>query len=177
MNKRDLPAEDEREGPSKSRRKRDMHELQELGEALTELNLERLASLALPEPLRIAVDEAKTIKSHEGRRRQLQYIGRLMRKVDAEPIRAALAGWRGVSIQHTAQLHAIERWRERLLEDDGALVELTRACPRHHDWQVLRSLVREARRERTAGKPPRNFRELFRELKRILDDDSRHDHA
>ena len=80
--------------PSKSQRKKEVHALQDLGVELVALSDERLAALELPERLRDAVLEARHITAREARRRQLQYIGKLMRQVDAEPIRAALAALR-----------------------------------------------------------------------------------
>lgn len=162
---RDLP---EHERPSKTRRKRDMHALQALGEALVELRAERLAELVLPESLHEAVLEARRITSREGRRRQLQYIGRLMREVDPEPIRTKLEAWRRAASLHTQEHHVAERWRERLIAEEHALDELLAAHP-SLDADALRSLARDARRERTTGAPPRRYRELFRVLKAALD--------
>lgn len=149
--------------PSKTEMKRRMHELQALGERLAALSKEQLDSISLPEILRDAVIDAQRTPGRESRRRQLQYVGRLMREVDPEPIREKLAAWDGVSSEHTARVHLAERWRARLLEDESALGELAAAYP-DLDTQRLRSLVRGARAERDAGKPPRNFRDLFRAL-------------
>jgi ribosome-associated protein len=156
--------------PSKSQRKRDMTALQDLGEELVELTRERLMQLALPEALEEAVLEAQRIRSHEGRRRQLQYIGKLMRSVEVEPIQAQLAVWRGTSRAAAAALHHLEHWRERLLEDDAALAEFTaNAGPLEPaTLTALRSSVRMARQERAAEREPRHYRELFRLLKEIL---------
>jgi ribosome-associated protein len=144
-----------------------MHALQHLGEALVALNGERLAALDLPESLREAVDQARRLKGFEERRRQMQYIGRLMRDVDPMPIRARLDAWEGNSRLHAAWLHDLERWRERLLADDDAVTELARTCP-GVDLQHLRNLVRNARAESASGKPPRHYRALFRVLKELL---------
>ena len=154
--------------PSKTQRKKDMHALQSLGEELVELKADRLAAVDLPEELRDAVQEARRITSHEGRRRQLQYIGRLMREVDPEPIRAKLAGWAGQSREATAREHEIAAWRDRLIEDDGAFTEFSSRCP-GADLQHLRTLARHARADRGAGRPPRHYRELFRELRAALE--------
>lgn len=155
------------EAISKTRRKQAMHALQDLGEALVGLSPERFAALDLSEPLREAVHDAKRLKGFEARRRQLQYIGRLMREVDPEPIRARLAAWEGNSRAHAAWLHDLERWRERLLADVEALTELARTCP-GADLQRLRTLVRNARAEAEAGKPRRQYRALFRALKELM---------
>src|SRR5712671_3663293 len=157
------------EKPSKTELKRVMHELQVLGERLIGLNPEQLAAIALPENLHEAVEQARRITKHEARRRQLQYIGRLMRDVDPEPIREKLKVWDGVSTEETARVHRIERWREKLLENDDAIGALVHAHP-GIDTQRLRALVRNAREERNAGRPPRAFRELFRALRDIIAD-------
>jgi ribosome-associated protein len=168
MMKNDSPDDGLDDRPSKTRRKKDMHELQSLGEELVELNADRLASVQLPEELRDAVEEARRIKSREGRRRQLQYIGRLMREVDPEPIREKLAGWAGQSREQTAREHEIAAWRERLIEDDAAFTALSSRCP-NADFQRLRTLARNARADRTAGRPPRHYRELYRALRDAFD--------
>jgi ribosome-associated protein len=161
------PDVQDEEKPSKTQRKRAMHELQALGERLVELNSEQLAAVALPEGLREAVEQVRRITRHEARRRQLQYIGRLMRSVDPEAIREKLKAWDGVSAEETARVHRIERWRERLIEDDGAIGALASAHP-GIDTQRLRALVRNTREERNAGRPPRAYRELFRALREIV---------
>ncbi len=152
------------ESVSKTRRKQEMHELQALGAALVELPETQIRSLALDEGLRAAVLEAKRISSHEARRRQLQYIGRLMRDVDPAPIRARLEALEGTSAEAAARHRRLEQLRERLLADDAALTDLLAAHP-GADAQALRTLIRNARREQKEGRPPRAFRELFRTLK------------
>ena len=107
------------ERPSKSQRKRDMTALQALGAELVALSADQLDRVELPERLREAIVEARQIKSFEARRRQLQYIGKLMRDVDAEPIRMTLEQWRGSAREATAQQHAVERWRDRLPFEPG----------------------------------------------------------
>lgn len=153
--------------PSKTQRKKDMHELQALGAALVELNEQQLASIDLPEPLLDAVMAARRLRAFEARRRQLQYIGKLMRTVDPGPIREKLAAWKTVSRTQTARLHLIERWRARLLEDENALAELPGEFP-HADAARLRALVRNALREREAGRPPKSFRALFQALDELI---------
>jgi ribosome-associated protein len=164
----------EQDRPSKTQIKKQMHELQELGERLAALKAEHLDGMELPEDLRAALEEARRVTGRESRRRHLQYIGRLMREVDPGPIRAKLAAREGLSHEHAARLHGIERWRERLLEDDTALEELLRERP-GTDTQQLRALIRnaraerlDARAERAAERPPKAFRELFRFLRDTL---------
>jgi ribosome-associated protein len=159
--------------PSKTRRKQTSHDLQDLGEALMELPATRLAKLDLPESLRDAIDELRRVRSHEGRRRHLQYIGKLMRHVDPEPLREAVAAFRLPSAKETLALHEAERWRARLVSDDNALTVWLREHP-ETDAQALRSLIRSARKDRAeaeaaaAGSEPRKsraWRELFQLVK------------
>jgi ribosome-associated protein len=157
------------ERPSKTRLKHEAHELQALGEALTQLPRERLEALALDERLRDALREWARTRTHEGRRRQLQYIGRLMRGIDAEPIRAAVAAARLGPAREALALHEAERWREALIADDDAATRWLAAHP-EADAQRLRSLVRAARLDaRTPaagdGRHGRGYRELFRYLR------------
>jgi ribosome-associated protein len=154
--------------PSKTQRKQAMLALQALGVELTRLSDAQLEQVTMPDVLRDAVMEARRLTGFEARRRQMQYIGRLMRDVDAAPIQERLDAWRNVTRAGAAHLHQVEHWRERLLADDAALDAFRNACPAA-DAQQLAALVREARRERTAGRPPRNFRALFRTLKSLLD--------
>jgi len=156
-----------RDGPSKSRRKADAHALQALGAELVSLNRNQLAQVDLPESLREAVEAAQRISAHEGRRRQLQYIGKLMRNLDPAPIRAKIEGWKTISVEETARLHLIERWRDRLLDDAAALQALAVEYPQS-DLQQLRTLIRNALREREQNKPPKSYRALFHLLRDII---------
>jgi ribosome-associated protein len=149
---------------SKTKRKQEMHELQALGVALVALSESQLHDMSLETRLHEAVLAAKRITSHEARRRQMQYIGRLMRDADAEPIRARLAAVEGHSAQAAAHHRRLEAWRERLMEDDAALTEFVTGHP-GADLQELRALLRNARKEAKEGKPPRAYRELFRFLR------------
>jgi ribosome-associated protein len=151
---------------SKTRKKREMHELQALGVALAALPESQLKAMSLGEDLLAALLEVKRIKSHEAKRRQMQYIGRLMRDVDAAPIRSRLAEVEGHSAQATARHRRLENWRERLLADDEALTAFAAEHP-GADLQALRASIRNARKEQKEGKPPRAYRELFRILKDI----------
>lgn len=154
------------DGPSKTRRKKDMQALQDLGEQLVALSAERLAKVPLPESLADAVREARRITSHEGRRRQMQYIGKLMRGVDPAPIQAVLDAFAGTSRDETARQHRIERLRLELLEDEGVLHRIASTWP-GADLQHLRVLRRNAIKEREQNRPPRAFRELFKVLREL----------
>ena len=149
--------------PSKTQRKKEMHALQTLGQQLVELSRDQLARVDLPDELRAAIDFAHKVTSHEGRRRHMQYIGKLMRRVDAEEIRAAIGRATGASRAAVALMHLAERWRDRLLADDEALTEFMAERP-GADVQWLRATIRAARREHGAGQAPKSARELYRWL-------------
>ena len=155
---------DHEEELSKTRRKQIIQDLQEIGEALVELPKDKLKQLDLPETLLDAVLEARRITAHGGRRRQLQYIGKLMRGVDAAPIQAKLGEWNGSHAEEIARMHRLENWRQRLIEDDAALAELL-TLHSEFDVQQLRTLIRNSRKEQLLGKPPKSSRELFRVLR------------
>jgi ribosome-associated protein len=157
--------------PSKTQRKQAMTALQQLGEELLRLSASQLDRIDLPESLRDALQEARRITAHEGRRRQMQYIGRLMRQVDPDPIRRALSVATGESRAAAALMHRCERWRERLLGDDAALTEFLDTHPQA-DAQRLRTLIRSARREQAGGAAPKNARDLYRWLHDILQQES-----
>jgi ribosome-associated protein len=159
---------------SKTRKKAEMHALQDMGEALVALDPGRLAELAadvpLPSRLVEAVVEARSITAWGGRKRQLQYVGRLMRDVDPEPIRRRLDQWAHGHALNSARQHDLEQWRDRLIAEPAALDLLAARWPRL-DRPRFRALIAKAREERSRGQPPHAFRELFRELK-TLDGDA-----
>src|SRR5665647_1846842 len=153
--------------PSKTQRKKQMTELQALGADMVELSEQQLAQITRPETLHDAVTTARQTTKFEARRRQLQYIGKLMRNIDPGPIRAQLDVWQNTSREHTAWLHRVERWRERLLADETALHEFVGEYP-HADTQQLRTLIRNTLRERELHKPPKSYRALFHSLREIM---------
>ncbi len=168
------PSGDDEARPSKTRLKQQSHDLQALGLAVAELSDERLARLELPERLLDAIVEFRKTRTHEGRRRQLQYVGKLMRDVDAEPLREAVDKAKLGSARDTLLLHEAERWRDALLNDDDAM---TRWLQAHADCdaQRLRSLVRAARREAAlppGQRNPRSHRELFQFIRPLLSEAS-----
>jgi len=158
----DLP-----EPPSKTRRKQEMHALQDIGEELVGLNKDRLAQLNLPDNLLDAIIEDKRLTRHEARRRQMQYLGKLMRTVDAKPIQAKLDEWNNVTHVQAAKFHRLERWRERLLTEEQALSDLVADYARA-DIQQIRTLIRNAQKEAAAGKPPKSSRALFKLLREMI---------
>lgn len=155
-------------GPSKSRRKRESSALQDLGEELTALPAEQLKRLELPQDLFEAVRLAQSITAHGGLQRQRKFIGKLLRGLDPEPIRARLAGLRGASAEKVRLLHHCEEWRDRMLEEgDAPINEFVGEHPEAERGK-LRQLVRDARREHEAERPPRSARLLFRYLREIV---------
>lgn len=150
-----------------------MEELQALGEELVALSVDRAKRIEIPESLRDAVREAQRMtRPDEARRRQMQYIGKLMRSVDVEPIREALAQVRGESAGETAKLHRLERLRSEFMADEKVLQEIVALYPTV-DMQHLRSLRRAALKEQEQNKPPRSYRAIFqllKELEAIVDD-------
>ncbi len=140
-----------------------MHALQALGESLLPLSDDRLQRMPVTPELVDAIRLAREISSHEGRRRQLQYIGKLMRNVDADALRAALSDETREKRVATATMHAAERWRERLLADE---VTLQNWLERYPDTRALITpLIERARRELAQGGPGRSYRELYRALR------------
>ncbi len=161
----------EEEWVSKSQLKRDAHALLELGKKLVQLDKGSLAKIPLPDNLLDAINSARKIRQHGALKRQLQYIGKLMRKADAEPIQTAYEAITDHFRANTQQLHKIENWRDRLLtEGDSALGELLDQHP-DADRQHLRQLMRSAKKEREQNKPPRAARELFQYIKSLYEKD------
>lgn len=160
--------------PSKSQLKREMTGLQELGERLVGLSRERLRQLPLAERLYDAIREAQRITAHEAKRRQLQYVGKLMRDTHIEPIQAQLALWEGESADQIAAFHQLERWRDKLVDSDDHFTGFMNLYPQA-DAQHLRAMIRAARKELAAnavlpqGHEPqrKQFRALFQEIKRL----------
>jgi len=154
------------ERPSKTRRKQASHDLQALGVALVELSEERLKKLEMPERLLDALIAYQSTRSHEGRRRQMQFIGKLMRGVDVEPLREVAAAEQIGHTRESLALHQAERWRAELIADDDAL---TRFAAQHQDADVqqLRSVIRNARKD-AALVPEKRSGRFFRELFQII---------
>jgi ribosome-associated protein len=179
--------EQEYDRPSKSQLKREMTALQKLGEDLVAEPRDRVKRVPMPEDVRDAILECQQIKDHEGRRRQMQYVGKKMRTLEPEELAAiqrTLDSWKGLSKADTAAMHALERGREKLLADDHALTELMAEHP-DLDVQHMRTLIRNARKEQAEHKPPKAYREIFQILKQLqgkeddagtaIDDDDAHD--
>lgn len=159
--------------PSKTSLKKEAHELQKLGQELIELPDTRLNAIGMDEGLLAALRELRKTRSHEGRRRQLQYVGKLMRQVDVEPLREAVAAFKLGTAQDSLRLHRAERWRQELVSEPEAVTRWMQAHP-STDAQRLRSLIRAAQKE--AAMPPeqrhgRAWRELFQFIKPEISND------
>lgn len=157
-------------GPSRSQRKREVEALQDLGALLVELPAAQFKRMDLPDELRAAVNACRKITQNGALRRQKQFIGKLMRSLDAAPIQAQLDAFQGVNAAETARLHHAERWRDRLLAESEALTVFMNEFPAA-DATRLRQLVRAAHDEATKNKPPRAFRELFQLIRESMRSD------
>ena len=152
--------------PSKSQKKRDAHVLQDIGTQLVALSAEQIKRIDMPENLRIAITEAQRTRSHEGLRRQMQYVGKVMRGIDTAPLTEALDAIHGRSARAVAREQMLERMRERLIADEQVLGDIAAQWP-GADLTHLRTLRRNVLRERELNKPPRAFREIFRVLRQL----------
>jgi len=157
--------------PSKTQMKTRSHALQSLGQQLAALSDAALDAIEMPESLHDAIVEFRRTKSHEGRRRQMQYVGKLMRGADEDALREAVAAATLGSAENALALHEAERWRAELMAGDDAMTRWLAAHP-DTDSQQLRSLVRAARRDAAGLAPearqPKSFRELYQFIKPML---------
>ena len=151
--------------PSKSRLKRDAHALQKLGTDLLDIPESEWASLGLTQTLMSALREAKRLHSHGARKRQLQYIGKLMRDVDPEPIQQYFQQLRLKARRQAQRHHELEGWRDRLIEEGDPAVGVFLELHAQADRQHLRQLIRQAKKEHAENKPPRSSRALFRYIR------------
>lgn len=159
--------------PSKSLLKRQMDDLQTLGGRLISLSKEKLIQLSLPERLFDAVIDAKRITANGATARQLQFIGKQMRNLDESHvalIKEKFLAWDGLSKSETNKLHLIEYWRDALLEKDTALQDYLQTAPTTSpdQLQAMRMAIRQARKDISTGKPPKNARVLFQLIKETL---------
>ena len=159
--------EDLDEGPSTSELKRQMSESQILAEVLAALSSYALKTIPLDEAIKTAIAETNKIKSFEAIRRHKQYLGKLMRFLDTEELDAIqrrLDAIQGVSKAETAKLHHLESYRDRLIANDETFTKMIEQYP-DMDIQNMRTLIRNARKEKEMNKPPKAYREIFRVLK------------
>lgn len=155
--------------PSKSARKREAHAQQALGETLLGIPEAEWPALAVPEELAEALRAALRIHARGGRRRQLQYIGKLMRRIDSDAIARALAQRADRHATATRDFHRLEQWRDHLLDDGDEALSAFLADHPGADRQHLRQLIRNAQREKAADRPPRAARLLFKYLRELAD--------
>jgi ribosome-associated protein len=153
---------------SKTKLKQEADAVQDVGKKLVDLPKEKLNKLNLEESLMDAVLEAKRLTANGAIRRQMQYIGRLMRDTDAAPIVEQLAKWEGKNQEENARFHQMERWRTRLLESQDAVSEFLNLYPQA-DSQQLRTLIRNAQKEASLQKPPKSSRELFKLIRELTE--------
>ena len=154
-------------GPSKTELKRQMTERQKLAEVLAALSSDALKSIPMDEAIKVAIGETNKIKSFEAIRRHKQYLGKLMRFLDEgelEAIQKRLDAIQGVSKAETAKLHFLETYRDRLIANDETFTKMIEQYP-DMDIQTMRTLIRNARKEKGLNKPPKAYREIFRVLK------------
>ncbi len=152
---------------SRTQLKKEAIALQKMGEKLVRLSDEQLNRMQLPSGLTAAIRDIRSMKSHGARRRQLQYIGSLMRHVEVATIQQALLEIEQGAYRQAREFHRIEAWRDQLVGGDDAVVEdILEAFP-GADRQRLGQLVRSARREKQKNAPPKSARNLFRYLKRL----------
>lgn len=157
--------------PSRTKRKEHVEELQDLGMELAKLSKDKLKKIELPENLREAIKESQRLTANGAVRRQNQYIGKLMRTVDADSIRTQLDYLNGDSVKSTQVLHLAERWRDQLLDNDDTLNQFIANYP-NFDIGELRSLIRSVRKERELQQN-RNFTKLFRFIKLVIEEQSK----
>lgn len=154
---------------SKTERKREAERLQALGRRLSELSREQRDSLPLTDALRVAIDDYLRFPSREARRRQLQFVGKVMRSTDCDAIEAALENLEGESAQARYAFAQAEHWRERLLEDGSKLAEFIDTYP-HTDRQQLRHLIKKAQTTLGSEHEKQHARALFRALREVIDE-------
>ncbi|MFK5913282.1 MAG: ribosome biogenesis factor YjgA [Woeseiaceae bacterium] len=170
-NNDDTQAADQTDLISKSQRKRDANGVQQLGKDLLGLSVDKLKIIELPESLSNALDDARRIRKNSALKRQLQYIGKLMRSMDIEPIREQYLKLVNHYAKDVKGFHHLEKWRDRLIsEGDKALEELLIQAP-NTDRQHLRQLIRQSEKEKKLNKPPKSAREIFKYLKILLEED------
>lgn len=156
-------------GPSKSERKRASEAVRDMGEELVNLPAALLEQVPMADKLEEAVMLARRIHQRSGRKRQISYIGKLLRKMDTEAIENKLAEFHQHHAESTARHHLIEQWRERLLREGNEAVTAFIDQYPTAEAQPLRQLLRKAQAEQNSDKPPRYTRELFRFLREIID--------
>ena len=157
------------ETPSKSQLKRDSQKLQTLGRQLVDMPEKSLQKFALEESLHRAICEARRLKSREAKRRQIQYIGKLMRTADLDAIQLTMDRLNHQSRTYRQQFANIEHWRQRIVDEGAPAIEALIGIYPHADRQQLRNLQRQADREQQHGKSPVASKKLFKYLRQLAD--------
>lgn len=153
--------------PSRSQVKREVEALQALGERLVTLRKDQLDQMPISDTLRAAVDEAKRLSARSAIRRQMQYIGKLMRNEDGEAVQTAFDRFDVTKEAHNKVFHKLEKWRDRLIGNEEGIMEVVLTEYPHTDIQHLRQLVRNAQKELSQNKPPATARKLFKYLREL----------
>ncbi len=159
---------DEELPKSKSQIKREMESMQVLGEQLVKMTESLLHEVPLDETLKHAIMQARTMKHREGYRRQMQYIGKLMRAADVEAIEATLHKQSQKDAEQVHFLHLAETWRDRILEEGDSALNTFMNDYADADRQYLRQILRAANKDKKENKPPANARKLFKYLRDII---------
>src|SRR5471030_2431837 len=152
---------------SKSEIKRDAEALKDLGQEMVDLGKNSLDKLPLDEDLSAAIDLAQKIK--EGRRRQMQLIGKMLRSRDVEPITTALDKLKNRHNQQVSLFHKLEVLRDRLVEEGDDAVPAVLDLYPNADRQQLRALIRNAQKEKATNKPPKSYRQIFQYLRELAE--------
>ena len=152
---------------SRSQKKRDVEALQDIGVRLVELKPDQLEKIDISDTLRDAIIEAKRLTSRSAIRRHMQYIGKLMRNEDGEEIQAAIDRFDVTTQAHNQVFHKLEKWRDRLINNEKGMLDVILTEYPQTDMQHLRQLVRNAQKEQTQNKPPAATRKLFKYLREL----------
>ena len=152
---------------SRSQKKRDVEALQDIGVRLVELKPDQLEKIDISDTLHDAVIEAKRLTSRSAIRRHMQYIGKLMRNEDGEEIQAAIDRFDVTTQAHNQVFHKLEKWRDRLINNEKGMLDVILTEYPQTDMQHLRQLVRNAQKEQSQNKPPAATRKLFKYLREL----------
>ncbi|CCO25228.1 conserved protein of unknown function [Maridesulfovibrio hydrothermalis AM13 = DSM 14728] len=163
----DLYQEDETGVPSRSQKKREMIALQRLAERLMKLSPELIKKCGLPDYFIEEVLDAKSITAHEGKRRQTQYVGKLMRDLDPQPLLNFLEDIEFGNRTDNARFQSIEKWRDGLVAGDLSILDEIMTAHPQAERQRLAQLARNAKKEKDKNKPPKSARALFKALREL----------
>lgn len=166
------PEQEEEEWISRSQIKREAEALQKLGEKMVDLRPDQIEKLPIGDTLKAAVYEARRLSARGALRRQMQYIGKLMRNEDGEAIQAALDRFDVTKEAHNQVFHKLEKWRDRLISGEKDMLDMLLQTYPATDIQYVRQLVRNAQKETSQNKPPSAARKLFKYLRELEESES-----